>query len=143
MPAHTCRLINTSAFPSVFKLYVVLVWDSLIYLSTLCLALPSQYDSRKTSDDSKKGEKQEMSQSRDECPQRNWSSIRHIRGKLAVIKEICSRHEKPRSEARSQCEGKSDTIWYAPLRHPKRNQHTKFGIPTSNNIGDMLHTRLF
>ena len=29
--------------------------------------------------------KQEMSQSRDECPQRNWSSIRHIRGKLAVI----------------------------------------------------------
>ena len=28
---------------------------------------------------------QEMSQSRDECPQRNWSSIRHIRGKLAVI----------------------------------------------------------
>ena len=24
---------------------------------------------------------QEMSQSRDECPQRNWSSIRHIRGK--------------------------------------------------------------
>ena len=30
-------------------------------------------------------DKQEMSQSRDECPQRNWSSIRHIRGKLAVI----------------------------------------------------------
>ena len=29
--------------------------------------------------------KQEMSQSRDECLQRNWSSIRHIRGKLAVI----------------------------------------------------------
>ena len=28
---------------------------------------------------------QEMSQSRDECPQTNWSSIRHIRGKLAVI----------------------------------------------------------
>ena len=23
-------------------------------------------------------EKQEMSQTRDECPQRNWSSIRHI-----------------------------------------------------------------
>ena len=29
--------------------------------------------------------RQKMSQSRDECPQRNWSSIRHIRGKLAVI----------------------------------------------------------
>ena len=28
---------------------------------------------------------QEMSQTRDECPQRNWSSIRHICGKLAVI----------------------------------------------------------
>ena len=40
-----------------------------------------------------KKQKQEMSQSRGECPQRNWSSIRHIRGKLAVIKEICSRHE--------------------------------------------------
>ena len=25
--------------------------------------------------------KQEMSQSRDECPQRNWSGIRHIQGK--------------------------------------------------------------
>ena len=32
--------------------------------------------------------KQEMSQSRDECPQRNWSSIRHI------WEEICSRHKK-------------------------------------------------
>ena len=32
-----------------------------------------------------KKEKQEMSQSCDECPQRNWSSIRHILGKLAVI----------------------------------------------------------
>ena len=29
--------------------------------------------------------KQEMSQSRDDCPQRNRSSIRHIREKLAVI----------------------------------------------------------
>ena len=29
--------------------------------------------------------KQEMSQTRDTCPQRNWSSIRHIWGKLAVI----------------------------------------------------------
>ena len=69
-----------------------------------------------------------MSQSRDECPQRNWSS---------------SRHEKPRNEARSQCQGKSDPKWYALLPHPKRNQHTKFGIPTSNYIGDRLQTRLF
>ena len=28
---------------------------------------------------------QEMSQTRDECPQTNWSSIRHICEKLAVI----------------------------------------------------------
>ena len=46
-------------------------------------------------------------------------------------------------EARSQCQGKSDPKWYAPLRHPKRNQHTIFGIPTSNNTGDMLQTLLF
>ena len=67
-----------------------------------------------------------------------WSSIRLIRGKLAVIYEICSRHEKPRNEARSQCQGKNDPKWYAPLRHPKMNQRTKFGIPTSNNIGYAL-----
>ena len=84
-----------------------------------------------------------MSQARDECPQRNWSSIRHIGGKLTVIYEICSRHEKPRNEARSQCQGKSDLKWYAPLHHPKRNLHINFGIPTSNNIEDMLQMRLF
>ena len=28
---------------------------------------------------------QEISQTRDECPHRNWSSIRHIFGKIAVI----------------------------------------------------------
>ena len=53
------------------------------------------------------------------------------------------KHDKPRNEARSQCQGQSDPKWYAPLRHLKRNQHTKFGIPTSNNIGDMLQTQLF
>ena len=30
--------------------------------------------------------------------------------------------------------------WCATLCHPKMHQHTKFGIPTSNNIGDMLRT---
>ena len=84
-----------------------------------------------------------MSQSRDECLQRNWSIIRHIRGKLAVIYKICSRQETLRNEARSQCQGKIDPKWYAPLRHPKSNQHTEFVIPTSNNVGDMLQTRLF
>ena len=33
--------------------------------------------------------------------------------------------------------------WCATLCHPKMHQRTKLGIPTSNNIGDMLRTRLF
>ena len=31
--------------------------------------------------------------------------------------------------------------WYATPRHPKMYLHTKFGIPTSKNIGDMHRTR--
>ena len=31
--------------------------------------------------------------------------------------------------------------WYTTLRHPKMHPHTKFGIPTSKNIGDMHRTR--
>ena len=31
--------------------------------------------------------------------------------------------------------------WYATLRHLKMYQRTKFGIPTSMKIGDMLRTR--
>ena len=31
--------------------------------------------------------------------------------------------------------------WYATLRHPKMYPLTKFGIPTSKNIGDMDRTR--
>ena len=31
--------------------------------------------------------------------------------------------------------------WYVTLRHPKMHPHTKFGIPTSKNIGDMDRTR--
>ena len=31
--------------------------------------------------------------------------------------------------------------WYATLGHPKMHPHTKFGIPTSNNIGDMHRTK--
>ena len=30
---------------------------------------------------------------------------------------------------------------YATLRHPKMHPHTKFGIPTSKNIGDMHRTQ--
>ena len=34
-------------------------------------------------------------------------------------------------------------LWYATLRHPKMHPHVKFEIPISNNIRDMLRTRLF
>ena len=52
------------------------------------------------------------------------------------------RRYAPDNEVRSQCQGKSDPKWYTLLHHPKMNTQTKFGIPTSNNIGDMLQTRL-
>ena len=31
--------------------------------------------------------------------------------------------------------------WYAKLGHPKMHPHTKLGIPTSKNIGDMHRTK--
>ena len=34
-------------------------------------------------------------------------------------------------------------LWYRTLSHPKMHPHTKFEIPTLNNIGDMLRTLLF
>ena len=34
-------------------------------------------------------------------------------------------------------------LWYATLRHGKMHPHTKFEIPTSKNIRDMLRTWLF
>ena len=34
-------------------------------------------------------------------------------------------------------------LWYATLLHPKMHPHTKFEIPTSNNIRDMLWTGFF
>ena len=34
-------------------------------------------------------------------------------------------------------------LWYGTLRHPKMHLHTKFEIPASNNIRDMLRTQLF
>ena len=33
--------------------------------------------------------------------------------------------------------------WYAKLQHPQLHQHTTFGIPTLNGIGDMLQTQIF
>ena len=34
-------------------------------------------------------------------------------------------------------------LWYATLPNPEMHSHTKFEIPTSNNIRDMLRTPLF
>ena len=34
-------------------------------------------------------------------------------------------------------------LWYAKLCHPMMHLHTKFEIPTSNNIRDMLRIGLF
>ena len=34
-------------------------------------------------------------------------------------------------------------LWYVTLLHPKMHPHTKFEIPTPNNIRDMLRTRFF
>ena len=31
--------------------------------------------------------------------------------------------------------------WYMTVRHPKIHPHTKFGIPNSKNIRDMLRTQ--
>ena len=34
-------------------------------------------------------------------------------------------------------------LWYMAHRHRKMHPHTKFEIPTSNNIRDIFQTRLF
>ena len=46
-----------------------------------------------------------------------------------------------RSEVK--CEVKVTRLWYATLLLYKMHPHTKFEIPTSNNIRDMFRTRLF
>ena len=49
--------------------------------------------------------------------------------------------DKNRSEVKVKV--KVTTKWYAPIGHPKKSPHTKFVIPTSNNIGDIFEIRLF
>ena len=52
VPAHARTLIKASAFPSVFKLYIVLVWGVLLYLSMSSgFNLPNQYNSIKIFND--------------------------------------------------------------------------------------------
>ena len=44
-------------------------------------------------------------------------------------------------QTRSEVKVKVTQKWYVALRHPKLHTHTKFGIPTFNNIRGMLPTR--
>ena len=44
-------------------------------------------------------------------------------------------------ETRSEVKVKVTRKWYVTLRHPNMHLHTKFGIPISNNIGDMPQTQ--
>ena len=46
-------------------------------------------------------------------------------------------------ETRSDVKVTVTQLWYVTLCHLKMHPHTKFEIPTSNNIRDMLWTRLF
>ena len=79
-------------------------------------------------------EKQEMSQQGDECPQRNRSSIRHIRGKLLYAPD--TKYLEMRSEVNVK-------VTQNGMHHSPPPSHFKFGIPTSNNIGNMLKTPFF
>ena len=45
------------------------------------------------------------------------------------------KHLEMRSEVNVKV--KVNQKWYATLRHPKKNPHTKFWILTSNDIGDI------
>ena len=43
-------------------------------------------------------------------------------------------------QTRSEVEVKVTRKWYVTLRNQKWHPHTKFGIPTFNNIRDKLRT---
>ena len=76
----------------------------------------------------------------------------HIKFGIPTSKNIGDMHR-----TRSGTDGRTDIVitiktksevkvtvnrnWYATLCHPKMHPHTKFGIPTSKNIGDMHRTQ--
>ena len=60
-----------------------------------------------------------------------------------IIKEICSRYYYSKNEVKVKFKVSVTRKWYTTLHNPKMHPHTKFGIPTSNNIRDMFWTRLF
>ena len=46
-------------------------------------------------------------------------------------------------DMRSQFKVTVTQIWCMTHYHPKMHPYTKFWIPTSNNVDDILQTRLF
>ena len=44
-------------------------------------------------------------------------------------------------KTRSEVKVKVTRKWYMTLRYPEMHPHTKFGIPNSKNIRDMLWTQ--
>ena len=44
-------------------------------------------------------------------------------------------------KTRSEVNGTVTRKWHVTLRHPRMHLHTKFGIPSSKNIGDIHQTQ--
>ena len=76
---------------------------------------------------------------RDTMSSQDASTHQILRFLPQIILEICSGHNysKPRLDVKVA----ATQNWYVTLRHARMNQHTKFGIPTSKNLGDMHRTR--
>ena len=76
--------------------------------------------------------------SQDAFPHQSWNSyLKKYRRYAPDSKQFL----ETRSEVKVNFTGPQG--WCATLCHPKMHEHTKFWITTSNNIGDMLRTRLF
>ena len=69
------------------------------------------------------------------APKGTWSSIRHIWGKVS-----CYIARKPRNEVRSQCQGQSDSKWYAPLQPSQEESPPQIWDSYIKYIEDMLWT---
>ena len=59
------------------------------------------------------------------------------------IMQLLGKNESVSTFLRILCHCQTDPELYVPLCHPKGNSHTKFGIPSSINIGYMLKTLFF
>ena len=57
-----------------------------------------------------------------------------------IISQICSGNDYS-LETRSGVKVNVAEKWNASICHPNMHPHTKCGIPTSTNIGDVLQTR--